>query len=185
MLQCRTRTPAAWRHRAGPLADTRNCLLHQALGSPSAPRCRPFTSVKLRSRSVAALVSMKRRTRLPPSKVTAWPLASKVVFVALRKVLVKLTVPSKASVTEPPPRIALAISSGSGFDTVPEATSQRAQKSIVTRASEGMTRPSFFILASFGRCGASLVLSASRRVGVPRARAKGVFTDEEVFHLIS
>jgi hypothetical protein len=25
----------------------------------------------------------------------------------------------------------------------------------------------------------------SRRVGVPRARAKGVFTDEEVFHLIS
>jgi len=25
----------------------------------------------------------------------------------------------------------------------------------------------------------------SRRVGVPRARAKGVFTDEEVFRLIS
>ncbi|HKZ32082.1 MAG TPA: hypothetical protein VJ648_06955 [Vicinamibacteria bacterium] len=59
-------------------------------------------------------------------------------------------------------------------------------KKLIERAAResGLTTSEYVRLAIFRKLWQDAALE-SRRVGVPRARAKGVFTDEEVFRLIS
>jgi hypothetical protein len=59
-------------------------------------------------------------------------------------------------------------------------------KRLIERAANesGMTTSEYVRFAIFRRLWQDAA-AASRRVGVPAARAKGVFTDEDVFRLIS
>jgi hypothetical protein len=59
-------------------------------------------------------------------------------------------------------------------------------KRLVERAAreKGLTTSEYVRLAIFRRLWQDAT-EESRRIAVPRARAKGVFTDEEVFRLIS
>jgi hypothetical protein len=59
-------------------------------------------------------------------------------------------------------------------------------KRLVERAAEesGLTTSGYVRLAIFRKLWQDAV-AESRRVAVPRARAKGVFTDEDVFRLVS
>jgi hypothetical protein len=59
-------------------------------------------------------------------------------------------------------------------------------KRLVERAASerGLTTSEYVRLAIFGRLWQDAV-AESRRIAVPKARARGVFTDEDVFRLIS
>ncbi|HSF19226.1 MAG TPA: ribbon-helix-helix protein, CopG family [Vicinamibacteria bacterium] len=59
-------------------------------------------------------------------------------------------------------------------------------KRLIERAAResGLTTSEYVRLAIFRKLWQDAV-AESRRVAVPRARAKGIFTDEEVFRLIS
>jgi hypothetical protein len=59
-------------------------------------------------------------------------------------------------------------------------------KRLVERAAResGLTTSEYVRLAIFRKLWQDATLE-SRRIAVPRARAKGIFTDEEVFRLIS
>jgi hypothetical protein len=62
----------------------------------------------------------------------------------------------------------------------------RKTKQIIERAASesGLTTSEYVRLAIFRKLWQD-ASAESRRIAVPRARAKGVFTDEEVFRLIS
>ncbi len=59
-------------------------------------------------------------------------------------------------------------------------------KRLLERAAreKGLTTSEYVRLAIFRRLWQDAA-EESRRIGVPRARAKGIFTDEDVFRLIS
>jgi hypothetical protein len=62
----------------------------------------------------------------------------------------------------------------------------RDRKQLIERAARdsGLTTSEYVRLAIFRKLWQDAT-QESRRIAVPRARAKGIFTDEEVFRLIS
>ncbi len=67
------------------------------------------------------LLTVNTRTVFPPLMVTAWPEASKVVFVVMVFVLATVIVPLQAKVTVPPPASALVKSLSVKLTTTPPA----------------------------------------------------------------